>query len=118
MPNLEIFRFDPNSRIYDAGDLLFCEGEPGDTMFVLLEGTVELTLHGSVLEVVQPGGTFGEMALVQRSIRSASAVAVTQVRAVAIDERRFVYLVQNTPTFALEVLRTLAGRLRAMDARL
>ncbi|HEU5100134.1 MAG TPA: Crp/Fnr family transcriptional regulator [Roseiflexaceae bacterium] len=59
-----------------------------------------------------PGGIVGEMALIDDRPRSATAVAATDCRLVPIDERRFTFLVQQTPMFALAVMRVMAERLR------
>jgi CRP-like cAMP-binding protein len=117
MPSPQLFRFDSSPTIYEPGDTIFREGETCTVMYVLVEGSVELSRHGERLEIVEPGGVFGEMALVEHSTRSATAVALSRTVVSEIDERRFQYLVQNTPTFALDVLRALARRLRAVDER-
>jgi CRP/FNR family cyclic AMP-dependent transcriptional regulator len=85
-------------------------------MFVILDGTVDLTLRGSHLDEVGPGGMIGEMAIVDKGPRSATATAKTDGTIVRVDQKRFLYLVQNTPFFAIEVMRTMAERLRKMDA--
>jgi CRP-like cAMP-binding protein len=58
------------------------------------------------------------MALIDRRPRSATAIAKTDAHLVRIDERRFQFMVQQTPFFALEVMRTIVRRLRDMNARL
>lgn len=118
MPNPQLFRFDASPTIYEPGDTIFREGDVCTVMYVLVEGSVELRRGDEPLEVVEPGGVFGEMALVEHSTRTATAVALTRTVLSEVDERRFNYLVQNTPTFALDVLRALAHRLRAVDERL
>jgi len=67
---------------------------------------------------VEPGGMFGEMALIEHLPRSATAIAVSASRLSPIDQRRFLFLVQHHPFFALEVMQVLAHRLRQMDATL
>jgi len=69
------------------------------------------------VETVEEGGLLGEMSLVDDRERSASAVALVDCELVPIDEKRFLFLVQETPFFALEVMRTMARRLRAMNER-
>jgi CRP-like cAMP-binding protein len=70
------------------------------------------------VETAGPGAFVGEMALIDRQRRSASAVARTDCKLVRIDEQRFQFMTQQTPFFALEVMRTLVRRLRGMDGRL
>jgi CRP-like cAMP-binding protein len=68
-----------------------------------------------VVETVESGGIFGEMALIEKDRRTATAVARTDSTVVAVDERRFLFLVQQTPNFSLHVMRVLSDRLRRMD---
>ena len=91
---------------------VFEEGEPGDRLYILKQGTVSLSSNGRQLETVGPGGLFGEMALLDREPRSATAVAETECELVAIDKKRFWFLVQETPYFAEIVMRVMADRLR------
>jgi CRP/FNR family transcriptional regulator, cyclic AMP receptor protein len=95
-----------------AGTRIFEEGEAGDKMYVVRSGSVALSAHGRELETVEPGGLFGEMALIDREPRSATAEAATDCELVAIDKRRFWFLVQETPYFAEIVMRVMADRLR------
>jgi CRP/FNR family cyclic AMP-dependent transcriptional regulator len=87
-------------------------GRPGDVLYVVLSGTVEIRIGRKVVETVGEGGIVGEMALIDRSPRSADAVAASEAVVVSIDERRFLFLVQQTPFFALNVMRVMAERLR------
>lgn len=109
------FRHATDVETHPAGTTLLSQGAPGDRMYVVQEGEIEIQVDGRVVEKVGRDGFFGEMALIDHSPRSASAVAVTEVRVVPIDERRFLRLVQETPGFALSVLRVMAERLRRMD---
>jgi CRP-like cAMP-binding protein len=116
MASIDVFRNDPNVRAVSAGDHVFEEGAANhDEMFVVVEGEIEIVTHGKTVETVAPGGIFGEMALVDRGPRSAAAVAKTDAKVVPVNEKRFLYLVGNTPFFALEVMQTMAGRLRHMN---
>jgi len=71
-----------------------------------------------IIYSIGSGGILGEMALIDTQLRSATAVAQTDCKLVPINEKRFVFLVQQTPFFAIEVMRIMAERLRNMDARL
>jgi len=106
------------SRNFSPGESLFREGESGDTMYVVLEGSVDLLVNGKVVEKLEPGGVLGEMALLEAAPRSATAVARTECKVVPVNQQRFSLLVQHTPGFALDIMRVMAERLRAMDARL
>jgi CRP-like cAMP-binding protein len=116
MANLDIFRNDPSVRAFDAGAVIFEAGTAGKTMYVVIEGEVDLKLRDDrLIATVGPGEVFGEMALIDDKPRSATAIARDGVRVAPIDEKRFTYLVQNTPYFALEVMRTMAYRVRRMN---
>ena len=84
-------------------------------MYAVLEGQVDIVVNGRVVETVVSGGIFGEMALIGKDRRTATAVASTDAKVVAVDERRFLFLIQQTPNFALHVMRVLSDRLRRMD---
>jgi CRP/FNR family cyclic AMP-dependent transcriptional regulator len=112
----ELFRQETGALQIAAGDFLFREGDNGDKMYVLLEGQVEILLGDLVLETTGPGSLIGEMALIDDSPRTATVVAKTSCRLAEIDRRRFHFLVQQTPHFATHVMKTLADRLRHMNA--
>ena len=112
----ELFRQESNTVQLAPGDFLFKEGEKGDKMYVLLEGEIDVFLGDFVLETAEPGSLLGEMALIDDSTRTANAVAKRTSRLAEIDRRRFHFLVQQTPHFATYVMKTLADRLRHMNA--
>ena len=112
----ELFRKETDTLQLAPGDFLFREGDKGDKMYVLLEGEVEISLGDFVLEIAGPGALIGEMALIDDGPRAANAVAKTASRLAQIDRRRFHFLVQQTPQFATHVMKTLADRLRHMNA--
>jgi CRP/FNR family transcriptional regulator, cyclic AMP receptor protein len=114
---MDIFQHATDVVRFPAGAVVLEEGLPGDRMYVVKEGEVEVRHRGRVLARVGGGAIVGEMALIDHQSRSASVIAVTDVALVPVDEKRFLYLVQNTPKFALEVMRTLATRLRSLDER-
>jgi CRP-like cAMP-binding protein len=105
------------SRSYKAGDVIVSEGEAAKEMFVVRSGRVSIRVHGETIEEVGPGGMFGEMALIDHSPRSATSVAEEDTVVVPITERLFVVLVQDTPFFALDVMRVLVERIRLMNER-
>jgi CRP-like cAMP-binding protein len=98
-----------------AGTVIFEVGSTGEEMFGVVEGKVELRLPDGRAIAIGPDDTFGEMALVDLSARSATAVAVEDTKLAVIDKRRFLFLVHETPTFALQVMSSLAERLRAVQ---
>ncbi len=112
-----LFKNADNVKEFRAGTTIFQEGTPGDEMYIILDGDVELSVGDKILAVVGPGDIVGEMALIDLRSRSATAVAKTDCRVVPLNENRFLFLVQQTPFFSLHVMRVLAERLRHMDAK-
>jgi CRP/FNR family transcriptional regulator, cyclic AMP receptor protein len=98
-----------------AGSVIFHRGDAGDEMFGVVEGVVELRSEGRVIRTLGTDDVFGEMAIVDGSPRSATAVAVSDSVLAVIDRHRFLFLVQETPMFALQVMSAMAGRLRDGD---
>ena len=113
-----LFEHASDKRSVAAGTTIFREGDERDFMYAVVEGEVDLTFGGKPLATVGPGGLFGEMALIDKEPRIASAVARTDATIVPVDEKRFLFLIQQTPNFAVHVMRVLSERLRAMDRRL
>jgi len=109
---LSLFRNEKQIENYSAGQCIFSAGDPGTVMYVVTEGAVDVIANGRVIETIEAGGILGELALVDQSARSATAVAKTECKLAAIDERRFTFLVQETPFFALHVMGVMARRLR------
>ena len=116
-PETNLFRHAERFESFDTGATVFRGGDAGETMYAVKDGEVDLVVGGTVMETVGPGGLFGEMALIEREVRSATAIAKTACQLVPIDERRLNFMVQQTPGFAMHVFRTLARRLRAMNER-
>jgi CRP/FNR family transcriptional regulator, cyclic AMP receptor protein len=102
-------------RDVPAGTVIFEEGASGVEMFGVVEGEVEVRLPNGAVHRLGPDDTFGEMAIVDASPRSATAVAVTDTKLAVIDRHRFLSLVQETPMFALQVMSSMAERLRAAN---
>ena len=113
--DLSIFESDP--RVCEAGEIVFREFDMGAEMYVVLEGEVELTIGSNVVETVGPGEPFGEMALIDQAPRVATATARTPARLAVIPEKRFLFLVQTKPHFALHIMKAMADRLRKMNAK-
>jgi len=75
-------------------------------------------IHGKLVEQLDAGGVIGEMALIDTGTRSATAIAKTDCKLAPISKKRFHFLVQQTPHFALQLMRIMADRLRRSDSRL
>ena len=101
------------TRDVAAGETIFREG---DYMYGVVSGAVELRIGDHTVEVAGEGDVFGEMALIDKSRRAATATATTSLA--MIDQREFLFLVHETPTFAIQVMSSLADRLRKLDSTL
>jgi CRP/FNR family cyclic AMP-dependent transcriptional regulator len=112
MQGVTLFQHSKDSEAFSAGQIIFSEGQPGEVMYVVLEGEVDIQASGKLIETIHAGDMFGEMALVDSEPRSAEAVARTDCKLVPINKKRFAFLVTETPFFALEVMQVMANRLR------
>lgn len=102
----------------EAGEVLFKNGDPSTSMYVVRSGTLTIRSGPVVYETVGAGGIVGEMGIVDIHMpRSAMVYARTPAELIEIDEQRFLSLVEETPSFALAVMRVLSRRLRVMDLR-
>jgi len=111
----ELFAHNPTIIQVPAGGVLFSEHEDGHMMYVLTVGTAEVIVNNRVVETLEHGSIVGEMGLVSPGPRSARVVAVSDCEFVEIDEKRFQFLVQQTPYFATQVMRVMAERLRKLN---
>ncbi|MGE0679461.1 MAG: cyclic nucleotide-binding domain-containing protein [Candidatus Binatia bacterium] len=116
MSTLDLFRNARDFESYSAGHIVFHAGDPGNKMYIVKEGEVEIIINDKVIETVGPSGVVGEMALIDSRPRSATVRAKTDCQLVPIDEKRFTFLIQQTPYFSLQVMRVLVERVRKMDA--
>jgi CRP/FNR family cyclic AMP-dependent transcriptional regulator len=95
-----------------AGDVVFREGDTGNEMFGIVEGQIQLQAEDRVIATLGADDVFGEMALIDSSPRMATAVATADTVLAVIDKHRFLFLVQETPMFALSVMSAMANRSR------
>ena len=110
---------------FAAGTVIFAENEKAsrillkrDKMYYLVEGQVALVAKGRPIGAPKPGEIFGEMATLSDSPRSASAMARSACRVLSLDDKQFAAALARKPEFALMMLGTMIGRLRAMIAQL
>ncbi len=108
----------PNEISVAEGTVLFREGGMAEFMYVLLEGTVDIVVGGTVIESAAGGTVLGEMAIIDGAPRSATAIARTPCRLASVTAEQFDALVQQKPELARFVMRVLSGRLRRMNQRL
>jgi len=108
---------DKDAVEFTAGQVVLQAGDLGETMYVVLEGEVEIMDASLILEVAGAGSIVGELALIDDEPRSATVIAKSHCRLVPVDRRRFQYMTQETPFFALAVMKVLADRLRSKNVR-
>jgi CRP/FNR family transcriptional regulator, cyclic AMP receptor protein len=114
---LDMFAAESDPRAYEAGETIFRAYDMGAEMYVVLEGQVDLMIGENLAETLGPGEPFGEMALIDQAPRVGTAIARTACKLAVIPERRFLFLVQTAPHFALQIMKVMADRLRKMNAR-
>ena len=107
---------DPRARELDAGAELIREGEPAGEFYVVVEGEVDVRRRGRRVAHLGEGSFVGEIALLSRSPRTATVIASTPLRVLAISGRDFVALLDTLPELWLKVARTLADRVDADEA--
>ncbi len=98
-----------------ADKVLMREGEAGITMYVVLSGRVGISVRGTLVESVGQGGTFGEMALVDQSPRTAGAYAQTDCELLAINRSALLSLVKDQPLIGMALMKAVSDRLRYMN---
>ena len=97
---------------HPAGTVIAREGEPGVGLFILLDGTAEVSIGGRKKATLGPGEFFGEIALLDGGPRTATVMAKTDVNMLGLTEWVFRGLMSEHPTIALKTLQQMAGRLR------
>ncbi len=103
---------------FDRGKTIVEEGQVGLRMYVVLKGIVKISISGSAVERLGPGGVFGELALLEQAPRLASVVAETDCELLPVSRTAFLMMVKTNADFAASLLGALAERLRVLSARL
>lgn len=117
MPQIDYFKHVKDAVSYNAGEIIFKVGDPDDLLYAVQEGEVDIYFNGAVIETVSVGGIMGEKSIIDDSPHTTTAIARTDCKIVKVDEQRFLFLVQETPTFATQVMRVMARRTREMMLR-
>jgi CRP-like cAMP-binding protein len=107
---------------YRAGETIVRQGEIGECMFVIQEGEVEVVRETDGddvrLAVLGVGDFFGEMAILEQEVRSATVRALGEARALAVDKKTFHHRLRNDPTIALRILQGMSQRVRLLNDEL
>jgi CRP/FNR family cyclic AMP-dependent transcriptional regulator len=112
---IEIFQKTPSPKTFSAGEVVFQEGKLGDAIYGIISGEVEILVNGKVVETIQKGDVFGEGALIHLNHqRDSTAIAKTDSLLAFLDREHFLFAVQQTPMFALEVMKSYSDRLRRL----
>lgn len=114
MSTIDLFRNEKDLIELQPGQVLFARGDEAHEAYVIISGTVEIVINDTVIDTATEGGIVGEMALIEDAPRSATVRAKDVTTVARIDENRFAFLVQQTPFFALKVMRIMSERLRHM----
>ena len=113
---------DSTTKIYEAGDVIFREGDEGRVMYILLEGQVDLRVkvekgEAVIKTVSTPNDFFGEMALIDERPRSATARAERRTKVLVVDGPTFEAMILQNGKFALKIIKVLSNRLRSSNDR-
>jgi CRP-like cAMP-binding protein len=101
---------------FEQGRKIMREGQPGVTMYIVVEGTVSISIGDKTVEELGPGGVFGEMALVDQSPRTASATAATDCALLSINRDSLIALVKSDQSVGMAMMRCVADRIRYMNS--
>jgi CRP-like cAMP-binding protein len=113
--DLGLSGFSRFARIFQPGEMIFSEFEPGDTFYLIQAGQVKLVkIIGDIektLDILQPSDMFGEMAILENSPRSATAIALDTVKVLEFNRQNFEILMMGNPQIALKLLRMFTKRI-------
>jgi CRP-like cAMP-binding protein len=112
---MDMAAFGRFTRTFQAGEMIFSEFEPGDTFYLIQSGRVKLVkIFGEIertLDILQPSEMFGEMAILENSPRSATAIALDEVKVLEFNAQNFEILMLGNPQIALKLLKMFAKRI-------
>jgi len=111
-----LFKNQAGGKTLAKGETIFSAGDPADHLFIVQQGRIDIRVGRQVVESVEPGGIFGEMAMIDGSTRSADAVAAEESVVLPIGNQQFDFLITETPHFARLVMKVLVERLRAANS--
>ena len=112
---LDLSMFNRFMVTFRKGDIIFCEYEPGDTFYLLQSGRVQIVQIMGDLEkniaILQPGEIFGEMAILEEAPRSATTIALDEVKALEFNRENFEVLMMGNPQIAMKLLKLFVNRI-------
>jgi CRP-like cAMP-binding protein len=112
---MDLKAFERFAVTFEAGDIIFCEYEPGDAFYLIQSGRVQISkVMGDIektIDILQPGEIFGEMAILEEAPRSANAIALDAVKALEFNRENFEILMKGNPQIALKLLKLFTKRI-------
>jgi CRP-like cAMP-binding protein len=103
------------ARTFKPGEIIFSEYEPGESFYLIQSGRVKLIKNTGeferTLDILQPTEMFGEMAILENSPRSATAIALDEVKVIELNAQNFEPLLLGNPPIALKLLRLFSRRI-------
>lgn len=108
-------------KFYPKNTVIFFENDPGEIFYIIISGLVKILRYSengktSILTILGPRDYFGEMAVIDRCYRSATAETLTDTTLLTLHKRELENLIQHSPSFVLQIIHTLSNRLRQADA--
>jgi CRP-like cAMP-binding protein len=112
---VQIFQSQPELKQFAAGEMLYREGDQADYMYGIIAGEIELVYQGKVLETLKTGEVFGIGGILGVGGRRTDAIAKTDCQLAYLNQKHFLFAVQETPMFAVEVMKEYSERLRKLE---
>ena len=100
---------------FSAGSIVFNKGEPGSCMYIVQSGLIEMLIGDKVIESCGPNEAIGFMSMVDGAPRSSTARVKEPCELSLIDQRKFRFMVDEVPNFALYIMGAMARRIRGMS---
>lgn len=116
---VQLFQTHGSVKTFNPGEIIFNEGDQERIIYGVIEGTVAMQVQGKMIETIEKGDVFGIGAVVHSDhLRTSTAIAKTDCILASLDQEHFLFAVQETPLFGLEVLRSYSDRFRRLKADL
>ena len=106
------------AKDYDSGEVIFNEGDYGDSMFIVIEGEVSIQKNGKSIALLDKGSSLGEMALLDNETRSADATAKVDSVLLKINQDVFYELMEGNADIMKQIIRLLTSRIRDANSKL
>jgi CRP/FNR family transcriptional regulator, cyclic AMP receptor protein len=103
------------SVTYSAGSVVFNKDDPGSCMYIVQSGVIEMVIGDKVVEICGPNEAIGFMSMIDGALRSSTARVKEACELSLIDQRKFRFMVDEVPNFALYIMGAMARRIRGMS---